>query len=146
MTLLTTAVAQDLVEITAGADNPCIIHEVFLNQGGFAGDANADLMAIEYGRATASGSSGTTQTSRAHDPGDAASSATVETGNTTAATGFTTMGIEVFNVMFGYRHRPGPDDRIVLGGSDIFVFRILSLTPPASTYAIAGYITYEELG
>jgi hypothetical protein len=135
---------EDLFEIAAATNTVVRIISCVITQNFDEGDAEAEMLSLEWFRATGSGSGGSTMTAQALDPGDAAASFTAERHNTTAATGKTPLLTEAFNVQAGYYHRPTPEEYIVLGGTDIVGLRLNET--PADSISLNLAMVVEEIG
>lgn len=136
---------QDLFELTAGANTPITIHEIFLSQSTEVGDAQEEGLSILLKQgATVSGSGGSAGTAVPRDVDDAASAATAETNNTTKANTGTIVTHAAWNwnvrvplqVLFTPELRP-----FAKGGRRLTVE--LASTP-ADSITMSGYITWSE--
>lgn len=103
--------AADMLEINAPSDACVVIHKVFLGQDSDAGDAQAEMLRVQFLRATTGGSGGGTPTANPKELGDAAFGGTIESFNSTDATGLTTIEDETFNAQAGFFHQPAPEER-----------------------------------
>ena len=147
-TAVTTAV--DFFEITAPATSAVMILEAHLYQTTGLGDAQEEILDLEFvrGDAATSGSGGSTPTPQPIDNGDGAAGSTVEVLNTTRMTAGT--GTLDITKKFGWNLRVPldiifiPEVRPIITPSDLWT---LSLnTAPADSVTIGGTITFVELG
>lgn len=143
--------AQDFFELLAPTDAAIIVHSVRIGQSSDAGDAQAEMLAIEMvsGRGTVtSGSGGSTPTPGALEKGFAASGATLEANNTTrmaVGTGtLVTVLEDTFNVQVGWLYQPVPEERIVITPGDRLTVALPSA--PADALTMSGTIVWEEIG
>lgn len=147
--------AQDVFEITAPANSWVRIHEVVIGQYSDFGDAQAEILSIQFIRGyTVTGSGGTTPTINPRSPatGALASTSVVKVNNTTVANTGTaaTLRADTWNVQTPYLYMPpaGPDPAetdtaILIGASQRLVVRI---TAPADALTVNGTIIFEEIG
>ena len=140
------AAAQDLFEVNAAAAKPVRILGAEIGQYSDAGDAQDELLSIQFITGyTTSGSGGTSVTPAPIDPGDTAFGGTVEANNTTVAADGTGLirHSSSFNVRAGYVWMPVPEARIVIVPSGRGVLRI---TVPADAITTNGTLWFEEIG
>lgn len=141
--------AVDAFEITGAASKVLRIHEIKISQSSDAGDAQSEQIRVTAKRFTGaytSGSGGSAPTPRPFNPSDAAAAFTAETGNTTQATGGTSVTLleDSFNVLGpGWHYLPTPESRIEIAASSALV---VSITAPADALTVNGYAIVEEIG
>lgn len=141
--------AGDILEYLAPSTCVICLHELVLGQHTDFGDAQAEILRISFHRVTGaptSGSGGNTVTPAPLSPGDAAAGGTVESWNTTALTGGTSVDLgEVnMNVAVGMESVPIPEDRIYIAPSTRLMIKLAAA--PADSITISGYATVEEIG
>jgi len=136
---------QDLFEINAPSDSIVKIHSITVGQNTDYGDSEAEGLRVQISRApTASGSGGSTPTARPHNEGDAAFGGTVETNNTTQATGTVVIYEDTFNVQAGWAYRPTPEEMIIISPGGRLVVELP--VAPTDSLTMSGSITFEEIG
>lgn len=140
---------QDLFELTVGADQVMVVHELHVTQSSDAGDAQSEQLYVSIRRVTGSptpGSGGSTPTSRPLDQGDSACTVAEATNNTTQLSGGTNVVLkgEAFNVMQGLHYVPVPDARPVFRGQTVCLVELE--TAPADSLTMSGYLVFEEIG
>jgi len=140
----------DFAELTAAAEKPCKIHEIYLAQSTEVGDAAEEQLTLKLKRAfgsVTSGSGGTAPTPEA-DPDDAAAGLTAEVNNTTKLLVGT--GTIKDNRLYGWNVRTSfhmiftPETRPRIKGGEKKVLELT--TTPADSITMGGYILVEELG
>ncbi len=133
---------KDIWQMTAPSAAVVILHRLSLSQDDVSTD---EQFAVTLSRATGSGTTaGTAITENPLDPGDAATGTSVHEGYTTAATGLTDLYDWGVSVLAGLDHIWTPEERPILGGSDIVVLRISTALTAAVT--LNWSVTYEEIG
>lgn len=136
---------QDLFELTAAADKPITIHEIFLSQSTEVGDTQEEGLSILLKQgATTSGSGGTAPTPIPRDVDDSAAGATAEVNNTTKATTGTivTHCAWNWNVRVPLQILFTPELRPYAKGSRRLTVELA--TTPADSITMSGYITFSE--
>lgn len=140
----------DFFELTAAAEKPCLIHEVYLANSTEVGDVQEEQLTLKLKRASGSvtsGSGGSTPTPVPIHPDDAASGLTAETNNTTKlAVGTGTITDErlyAWNVRTPFQMIFTPETRPKIKGGEK---KVLELTAtPADSITMGGYVLVEEL-
>lgn len=139
-----TTAQTDLFEINIASTKAALLHSVYIGQSSDFGDAQAEILQVQFitGHAT-SGSGGTAPTPVGLNGGTAAS--TAEVNNTTIASTGTTKVVhqDVWNVMIPFQYRPTPEERIELAPSARLVVR---LPAPADSLTLSGALIFEEIG
>lgn len=141
-------VAADLVEITPADDIPVLIHGFRVWQTTELGDAAEEVLSLAWVRGnTSTGSGGNTSVAATpKDHRDAAAGMTVETANTTAASGGTavTCYSTGWNVRAPLEVVFTPEQRIRADqGNTLLVLRLLAA--PADSVTIGCSVDVEEL-
>jgi len=145
-----TAVQIDFFELTAAAEKPCKIHEIYLAQSTEVADAQEEQLTLKLKRASGSvtsGSGGSAPTPVPQDPRDTASGLTAEVNNTTklvVGTGaITDERLYAWNVRMPFHLIFTPETRpMIIGGEK----KVLELTAtPLDTFTPGGYVLVEEL-
>lgn len=140
----------DFFELTAAAEKPCRIHEIFIAQSSEVSDAQEEQLTVKLKRASGSvtsGSGGTAPTPVPIDPRDTASGLATEVNNTTKlAVGTGTITDErlySWNVRTPLHLIFTPETRpFIVGGEK----KVLELTTtPADSITLGGYVLVEEL-
>ena len=140
----------DFFELTAAAEKPCKIHEIYLANSTDVGDAQEEMLTLKLkcaNGAVTSGSGGTAPTPVPVDPRDTASGLTAEANNTTKlAVGTGTITDErlfAWNVRTPFQMIFTPETRpMIIGGEK----KVLELTTtPADSITMGGYVLVEEL-
>lgn len=136
---------QDMLNVFAATQIPCLIHEVTIN---FEGVTTAQEVRIRHKRFTSTvtnGSGGTAPTPTILEPRNlstaTAAQATTHTGDTTQATTSGTSAnyrFESIQVLNGYQYLPPPEDRPVIAGIEAYIVDL--------PVALAGALTYDILG
>ena|ERR1700750_481630 len=143
-----TTVQLDIFEILAGTGRPILLTGFEVGQSSEIGDAQEEMLLLILKRAVGatSGSGGGTSTPQVTQPNDAASTATVETGNTTKLTGGTVTELKRFawNLRSPYLYLPVPEQRIVFADGTRCVLE-LATTVNDSVGPIVGHIDFIEL-
>lgn len=137
----------DLFELNVASTKAVRIHRCVIGQSSDPGDAQAEMLGITFVRGyTTSGSGGSAPTPQKLATGLGAAATTVETLNTTLATGGTASVLEAdaFNVAVGYRYQPAPEERIELAPSERLVIRLGGA--PADSLTMSGTLVFEEIG
>lgn len=139
--------ARDVFQIVAPADGKVAILGVNLAQYSDAGDAEAEILSVQFIRgSTASGSGGAANTpSNMHGhTGALTASSSVGTNHTTVASTGNILLATAWNVQvpFDYRASVYQDEIITLAPSQRFVVR---LTAPADAVTLNGTLIFEEL-
>lgn len=139
----------DIFEILAGSATPLALMGFSLGQTSEVGDANEEQLTLVLKYITGApttGSGGATPTPRPVLPGDAASSATVKTGNTTKLTGGTSVELERFawNVRQDFQVIWIPEMWQVSAVSEQLVLELVT-TPADAIAGIVGAIHFVEL-
>lgn len=145
------SVAQDLFELLCPTDAAIEIISAKIGQSSDAGDAQAEMLPIEWVRGegtVTSGSGGTAPTPRPTEKGMPASGATVEVNNTTrmaVGTGaLVTVDEDAWNVQIGYLYQPVPEERQWVSPGDRMTLALPSA--PADALTVSGTITWKEYG
>lgn len=140
----------DLFELTAAAEKPCLIHEIYVANSTDVGDAQEEMLALRLRRANGtvtSGSGGTAPTPVPIDPDDAASGLTAEVNNTTklvVGTGtITDERLYAWNVRQPFHLIFTPETRPKIKGGEKKVLELT--TTPADSITLGGYALVEEL-
>ena len=139
----------DFFELTAAAEKPCRIHEIYLANSTDVGDAQEEMLTLKLKRAfgtVTSGSGGTAPTPVPLNPDDAASGLTAEVNNTTKlAVGTGTITDErlyAWNVRQPFHLIFTPETRPVIKGQEK---KVLELTvTPMDSIPMGGYVLVEE--
>ncbi|MCC7484559.1 MAG: hypothetical protein IT529_06175 [Burkholderiales bacterium] len=140
----------DLCELTAGAEKPCVVHEIYVAQSTEAGDAQEEHLTLKLKRAygsVTSGSGGTAPTPVPVNPDDAASGLAAEVNNTTKLV--VGSGTIVDERVYGWNVRVPmqiiftPETRPRIKGGEKKVLELT--TTPADSITIGGYVLVEEL-
>ena len=145
---VTTAI--DFFEIIGASNKIVKIKRIKVAQSTEAGDAQSEQLRGCVKRMTGaytSGSGGSAATPRPLDPGDAAATFTAETGNTSRATGGTSVVLfeDSFNVLGpGFEFVATPEEEIVLAASSAIVIGLE--TAPADSVTFNGTVVVEEIG
>lgn len=135
---------QDLFELVAPADLIVAIHGLVLSQSSDAGDSESEQLNILIHRGSTSGSGGGAPTPAPLNVGDAASTVTVESNNTTQGTEGTQIHAECFNVMAGLAIWWPPECRPIISPSGRLIVELQ--TAPADAITMSGTIYFEEIG
>ena len=132
----------DIWQMTAPSAAICILHRITLSQS----DSETDeAFAIALSRAASSGTTGGTAISgNPLDPGDAADSTTIHEAYTTPAGTKTVLFNWGVSTLAGFEHIWTPEERPILGGSDIVVLEITTALTSAVT--LEWSVVYEEIG
>lgn len=140
----------DFFEITAAAEKPCAIHEMYIANSTEVGDAQEEMLTLKLKRAfssVTSGSGGTAPTPVPLEPDDAASGLTAEVNNTTKlAVGTGTITDErlyAWNVRSPFHMIFTPETRPRIKGGEKKVLELT--TTPADSVTMGGYVLVEEL-
>lgn len=140
----------DFFELTAAAERPCLIHEIYIAQATEAGDAQEEMLTLRLKRASGtvtSGSGGTAPTPVPVNPDDAAAGLTAEVNNTTKlAVGTGTITDErlfAWNVRMPFHLIFTPETRPKIRGGERKVLELT--TTPADSITMGGYVLVEEL-
>jgi hypothetical protein len=140
----------DIFEITAAAEKPCRIHQIYVAQSTEVADAQEEQLTLKLKRASGSvtsGSGGSAPTPVPVDPRDTASGLTAEVLNTTKlVVGSGTITDErpySWNVRTEFDKVFTPETRpFIVGGEK----KVLELTTtPADSITIGGHVLVEEL-
>lgn len=139
----------DVFELTAAAEKPCRIHEIYLANSTEIGDAQEEQLTLKLKRASGtvtSGSGGSAPTPVPIDPDDAASGLTAEVNNTTklvVGTGtITDERLFAWNVRQPFHQIFTPETRPIIKGGEK---KVLELTAtPADSITMGGYALVEE--
>jgi len=139
----------DIFELTAAAEKPCRIHEIYVGQTSDAKDAEEQMLSFKLKRAfgsVTSGSGGTAPTPQKEDPDDAAAGATIEVNNTTKlAVGTGTIEDErlySWNIRVPFHMIFTPETRPRVKGGEKKVLELT--TTPTGSVTIGGYIEFSE--
>lgn len=140
----------DFFELSAAAEKPCDIHEIYLANSTEVGDAQEEELTLKLKRASGSvtsGSGGTAPTPVPVEPDDAASGLTAEVNNTTKlAVGSGTITDErlyAWNVRQPFHLIFTPETRPRIKGGEKKVLELT--TTPADSITMGGYAIVEEL-
>lgn len=140
----------DFFELTAAAEKPCAIHEMYIANSTEVGDAQEEMLTLKLKRAfssVTSGSGGTAPTPVPLEPDDAASGLTAEVNNTTKlAVGTGTITDErlyAWNVRSPFHMIFTPETRPRIKGGEKKVLELT--TTPADSVTMGGYVLVEEL-
>ena len=139
----------DFFELTAAAEKPCRIHEIYLAQSTELGDAQEEQLTLKLKRAfgsVTSGSGGSAPTPQPIDPDDAAAGLTAEVNNTTKlVVGTGTINDErpySWNVRQEFHRIFTPETRPKIKGGEKKVLELT--TTPADAITMGGYVIVEE--
>lgn len=137
----------DIFEVNVASTKVVRLFEVHLSQLTEIGDAQEEMLSILIKEgATTSGSGGSTPTAVPATKGDAGYAGTIETHNTTKATG----GTIVTHVSVNWNIRVPldiiftPETVITLPPSSRLTVELA--TTPADSVTFGGYIVFEEIG
>lgn len=140
----------DFFELTAAAEKPCLIHEIYLANSTEVGDAAEEQLTLKLKRASGtvtSGSGGTAPTPVPVNPDDAAAGMTAEVNNTTklvVGTGtITDERLYGWNVRMPFQMIFTPETRPKIKGGEKKVLELT--TTPADSITMGGYALVEEL-
>lgn len=140
----------DFFELTAAAEKPCRIHEIYLANSTEVADAQEEQLTLKLKRAigsVTSGSGGSAPTPVPQDPRDTAAGLTAETNNTTKlAVGSGTITDErlfSWNVRMPFQLIFTPETRPMIVGGEKKVLELT--TTPADSITMGGYVLVEEL-
>lgn len=140
----------DFFELTAAAEKPCVIHEIYLAQSTELGDAAEEQLTLKLKRAfgtVTSGSGGTAPTPVPIEPDDAASGLAAEVNNTTkllVGTGtITDERLFSWNVRQEFHLIFTPETRPRVKGGEKKVLELT--TTPADAITMGGHAMVEEL-
>jgi hypothetical protein len=140
----------DIFELTAAAEKPCRIHEIYLANSTEIADAQEEQLTLKLKRANGSvtsGSGGSAPTPVPQDPRDTAAGLTAETNNTTKlAVGSGTITDErlfSWNVRMPLQLIFTPETRPMIVGGEKKVLELT--TTPADSITMGGYVLVEEL-
>lgn len=140
----------DFFELTAGAEKPCLIHEIYLANSSDAKDAEEEMLGLMLKRASGSvtsGSGGTAPTPVPINPDDAAAAFAAEVNNTTKlAVGTGTITNErayAWNIRMPFHMIFTPETRPKIKGGEKKVLELT--TTPADAITMGGYVIVEEL-
>lgn len=140
----------DIFELTAAAEKPCRIHQIYLAQSTEVADAQEEQLTLKLKRASGavtSGSGGSAPTPAPVDPRDTASGLTAEVLNTTklvvGSGAITDERLYSWNVRMEFDKIFTPETRpFIVGGEK----KVLELTTtPADSITIGGHVLVEEL-
>jgi hypothetical protein len=135
---------QDMVEILVPTAGVIEILRVEVAQKSDYGDAAAEGASWRLVRATgASGSGGSAATPAQHSHGDAASTCTCETNNTTLATTRVAIIPRAFSVQAGDLWLPTPRETIRIKAAHFFCVELIA--NPADALTMSASVTFEEL-
>lgn len=139
--------AQDLFYLLAAAEKPLEIHSFELSQKTLTTWEARGLLFLRVPATVTVGSGGSSVTPRPVTPNDTAASATARINDTTNATSSGTivnLRGGTFNVLNGDYWAPaGNDDRIIIGGGQAFVAKLV--TAPSASMTVSGTLTFSEL-
>lgn len=134
--------AQDLFEITAPTGYRLELIDVRFGQITDAGDAAAELLAVNITRGKLSGSGGSAATPAPVNARGRLALATAEINNTTAGTGGTVVFADVFNIAAPYLFSPLEEARIIAEPGQ----RIgIGITAPADSLTMYSTVTFAEV-
>lgn len=140
----------DFFELTAAAEKPCCIHEIYLANSTDVGDAQEEMLTLKLKRASGtvtSGTGGTAPTPVPQEPDNAASGLTAEVNNTTklvVGTGtITDERLYAWNVRTPFQLIFTPETRPRIKGGEKKVLELT--TTPADSITMGGYVLIEEL-
>ncbi len=140
----------DFFELTAAAEKPCRIHEIFIAQSSEVSDAQEEQLTVKLKRASGtvtSGSGGTAPTPVPLDPRDTAAGLTAKVHNTTKlAVGTGTITDErlySWNVRMPLHLIFTPETRPMIVGGEKKVLELT--TTPGDSITMGGYVLVEEL-
>jgi hypothetical protein len=137
----------DLIEITAGASDSIVIHEIGISQLLEVQDAAEEMLLLQWKSGqTTTGSGGNTTTIVPLHLGDPASGAVVKDTNTTKASAGTIVKHYswYWNVRIPFQMIWTPETRPFLIASRRATLELA--TTPADSITFGGYIVFEELG
>jgi hypothetical protein len=140
----------DLFELTAAAEKPCLIHEIYLANSTDVADAQEEMLTLKLKRASGtvtSGSGGTAPTPVPINPDDVASGLAAEVNNTTklvVGTGaITDERLFGWNVRMPFHLIFTPETRPKIKGGEKKVLELT--TTPGDSITLGGYVLVEEL-
>lgn len=142
-TAVSVSAASDIFELTAGSAHVCILHSVYLAQSSDVGDANAESLNITVIKGRTAGSGGTAITPAPLETGLPTADASADRTVTTQGTGGTVVHADVWNTQIGWMYRPTPEERIVIGPSEVLV---VTNSAPADAITVSGTLVFEEIG
>lgn len=144
-----TATSQrDIVELVAPAGSSIRVHEIVVTTS-VETNANEEQLPMKLSRrvgAFTSGSGGNVETGYALGvTGATEDASTVESGNTTQATGGTEeiLSEPYINNRIGWHYLPPPEQRITIAATDALILAMLAI--PGTTTAFGGHIIWEEI-
>jgi hypothetical protein len=140
--------AQDLFELSPADDKPIRIMSWELTNVSDFGDAQEEVLRLEWIRGfTTSGSGGTAPTPRPLGRSDAAAGFAAEVNNTTQATTGTThiLWAGGWNVRMPRPEKYIPEERLEASQADTTVLLRL-MAAPADSVTMSGSVVIEELG
>jgi len=140
----------DFFELTAAAEKPCVIHEIYIANSTDVGDAQEEMLTLKLKRASGSvtsGSGGSTPTPVPIDPDDAASGLTAEVNNTTkllvGSGTITDERLFSWNVRTAFEKVFTPETRPRIKGGEKKVLELT--TTPTDSITMGGYVLVEEI-
>ena len=140
----------DFFELTAAAEKPCDIHQIYLANSTEVGDAQEEQLTLKLKRANGtvtSGSGGTAPTPVPQAPDDTAAGLTAEVNNTTklvVGTGtITDERLFSWNVRVEFDKVFTPETRPRIKGGEKKVLELT--TTPGDTITMGGFVLVEEL-
>lgn len=138
----------DIAEINNASGKVAGLISVYVTQTSEEGDAEDEMVAIEFLRAHSTSGSGGSSFTALPEQGDAAFSGTCEIGNTTLATGGTpvTHNGEGFNVRGGYGFRPHEIEypQFLIASGERAVIRLPDT--PTDAMTIRAVVLFGEIG
>ncbi len=138
---------RDIVQIGGSTNSIGIIHEVRIGMSGEAGDAEAEMLHVEWFRATTLGA-GTAGVEEPMVPAGGRSDMAadlVTVFNAAVSSGLTILGADSFNVQAGWLYLPTPETRLVVPivATEGIVFQVQG---PNDDLQIHASIVWEEIG
>ena len=140
----------DVFELTAAAEKPCLIHEIYVANSTDVGDAQEEMLTLKLKRAfstVTSGTGGSAPTPVPIHPDDAASGLAAEVNNTTKLvvnTGtITDERLYAWNVRQPFHMIFTPETRPKIKGGEKKVLELT--TTPADSITLGGHVLVEEL-
>ena len=133
--------ARDLVQLSGATGSIAFIHSVTISQTNIEGDANAEMLGLEWFRCTTLGA-GTAMTEQSTLPGDTA--AHVAVSNAVLSTGLTQIGAGAMNLQAGWDKIWHPEPRILVPAVSTEGVCFQCEAPDASTTFVVN-IEWEEI-
>lgn len=137
--------ATDLFELNAASGKPCVLMRVEFAQYTDFGDAQDEILPLLFKQDFSTSGSGGSAPTATPAGGDTAFSGTVETNNTTVASGGSPLTVYAtgWNVRAGYIWAPDPDCYLHVKSSGRL---IINQAAPADSITMNGVIVFAEFG